>query len=173
VYAGSYEERATNLRIVNLKESEECLLAMVIIGFGEYKDFKLQEVPDAFLARLAEDYSLSISAHEDSDSGALKSTIAIHEEVRRRANGGNVEKRAISRKEMASKLLNTAFRHLSKDYHPDREGGDLEAQKVLAEMRDYLLDACKNIPEPARPGALVIHDPNAYSSEISDDDIPF
>jgi len=147
--------------------------AMIVLGFGEFKNYKLQEVPDAFLARLAESYSLSHSAHESSSKAALRATIAVHEEIQRRAKGGAIGKRAISRREMAIKLVNTAFRQLSKEHHPDRAGGDLETQKVLADMRDYLVSACNKIEEPGCPGAFVIPDPDTSYTEISDDDIPF
>src|ERR1700733_11723700 len=106
---------------------------MIVIGFGEYKNYTLEEIPDAFLAGLAKSYSLSHSAHETSGKVELKATIAVHEEVERRANGGVVRKRAMSRKEIAIKLVNAGFRYMSKQHHPDRAGGDLETQKVLAD----------------------------------------
>lgn len=148
---------------------------MVVIGFGEFKNYQLQEVPDAFLAQLAESYKLSYSAHDHSDKDALRATIAVHEEVQRRAKGGAILKRVISRKELANKLVGAGFRHLSKEHHPDRAGGDLETQKALAEMRDLLVRACNKIAEPERPGAFEIPDPQPYAfeAEISDDDIPF
>jgi hypothetical protein len=144
---------------------------MIVIGFGEYKNYKLQEIPDAFLAKLAKSYSLSHSAHETSGKAELRATIAVHEEVLRRANGGSVQKRPMSRKEIATKLVNAGFRSMSKDHHPDRAGGDLETQKVLADVRDFLVGTCSKIAEPEYQGAFVIPDPEP--AEISDDDIPF
>ena len=144
---------------------------MILIGFGDYKNYKLQEIPDEFLARLAKAYSLSHSAHETSGKPELRATIAVHEEVMRRANGGTVQKRAMSRKEIATKLVNAGFRSMSKEHHPDRAGGDLETQKVLADVRDFLVGACNKIAEPEYQGAFVIPDPEP--AEISDDDIPF
>jgi hypothetical protein len=146
---------------------------MIVIGFGEYKNYKLEEIPDEFLAALAKAYSLSHSAHETSGKTELRATIAVHEEVLRRANGGRVQKRLMSRKEIATKLVNTGFRSMSKEHHPDRAGGDLETQKVLAAVRDSLADACKKIAEPEYEGAFVIPDPEPFSVELSDDDIPF
>jgi hypothetical protein len=146
---------------------------MIVIGFGEYKNYKLQEIPDAFLSKLATAYSLSHSAHETAGNAELRATIAVHEEVYRRLNGGSVQKRAMSRKEIATKLVNAGFRSMSKEHHPDRPGGDLETQKVLADVRDCLVDVCNKIAEPEHQGAFVIPDPERLSSEISDDDIPF
>jgi hypothetical protein len=148
---------------------------MVLIGFGEFKGYKLQEIPDVFLAKLAEFYSLKHSAHDGSGKVELRATIAVHEELQRRAVGGKISKRLPFRKEIATKLVNAGFRHLSKEYHPDRVGGDVEAQKMLSEMRDYLLSTCSKILEPERKGAFVIPDPDSFaqSAEISDDDIPF
>jgi hypothetical protein len=148
---------------------------MVIIGFGEYKDYKLQEIPDEFLNKLAQSYSLCHAAHDASGKDELRATIAVHEELQRRAKGGKISKRLPFRKEIATKLIGAGFRHLSKEYHPDRAGGDDESQKALSGVRDYLLSACGKIPEPERKGAFMIQDPDplAQSAEISDDDIPF
>jgi hypothetical protein len=147
---------------------------MVIIGFGEFKNYKLQEVPDEFLSKLAESYGLSLSAHDHSGQAELRATIAVHEEVQRRVKGGTIWKRLLSRKDLAKRLINAGFRHMSKEHHPDRPGGDLETQKVLVEMRDYLVSTCDKIAEPEYDAAFVIPDPNPYSAaEISDDDIPF
>jgi hypothetical protein len=146
---------------------------MIVIGFGEYKNYKIQEIPDEFLARLAESFSLSHSAHESSGKAELRATIAVHEEVLRRAKGGSVQKRAMSRKEIATKLVNAGFRSMSKEHHPDRAGGDLETQKALADVRDLLVGACNKIPEPEYQGAFFIPDPEPFSVELSDDDIPF
>jgi hypothetical protein len=148
---------------------------MVLIGFGEFKDYKLEEISDDFLERLAKCYSLSYSAHYTSGEVELRATIAVHEELKRRSNGGKISKRLPFRKEIATKLVNAGFKHMSKEYHPDRAGGNAEAQKVLSEMRDYLLLACGKITEPERKGAFVIPDQDNYSqaAEISDDDIPF
>ena len=148
---------------------------MIVIGFGEFKNYKLQEIPDLLLTELAKSYGLSHTSHDNSDKVTLRATIAVHEEVQRRANGGAIWTRPVSRREIATKLVNLGFRHLSKAHHPDKAGGDLETQKVLAEMRDYLLTACNKILEPGHPGAFVIPDPHPYahSTEITDDDIPF
>jgi hypothetical protein len=56
----------------------------------------------------------------------------------------------MSRKEIATKLVNAGFRSMSKEHHPDRAGGDLETQKVLADVRDFLVGACKKMP-PQQP----------------------
>lgn len=77
---------------------------MIVIGFGEYRNYRIQEISDEFLAKLAKSYPLSHSAHEDSDRWRLKTTIAVHEEVLRRKNGGALQKRMLSRKEIATKL---------------------------------------------------------------------
>jgi hypothetical protein len=146
---------------------------MVVIGFGEYKNHKLQEVPDEFLARLAKSFGLSHSAHEASDKAELRATIAVHEEVQRRANGGSVHKRPMTRKEIATKLVNAGFRSLSKEHHPDRANGDQETQKVLASVRDHLVGVCNKMAEPEYQGAFVIPDPELSSAGITDDDIPF
>jgi hypothetical protein len=128
-----------------------------------------------FLAKLALRYSLSHSAHDASGEIELRATIAVHEELGRRGNGGKISRRPPFRKEIATKLINAGFRHVSKEYHPDRAGGDAEAQKMLSEMRDYLLSSCSKIVEPQRKGAFVIPNPDSFAqlTEITDDDIPF
>jgi hypothetical protein len=147
---------------------------MVIIGFGDYKNYRIQEIPNDFLDLLSQSYKLSHSAHNESSSMALRATIAIHEEIQRRATGGAIWKRHPTRKELAIQLVNSGFRQASKEHHPDRPGGNTETQTILSETRDHLLNSCSKIAEPELDDAFVIPDPNGHSwTEIADDDIPF
>ena len=147
---------------------------MVIIGFGKYKGYKLQEVPTDFLSQLATSYPLAHSSHSGSSEPMLRATIAVHEEVQRRTRGGEISRRQMPWKEMASKLVNAGFRQMSRQLHPDMPGGELEAQKALGQIRDRLVEMCREIEEPETPDAFLIPDPDMpYGLEITDDDIPF
>ncbi len=103
---------------------------MVVIGYGKYRNYRIQEVPDGFLDELASFYPLSIEAHSGSEFLDLQLTIAIHEEVLRRRNGGSAMPRQPTARELAVKLVTKGFQILSKDHHPDR-GGSNAAQKTL------------------------------------------
>jgi hypothetical protein len=143
---------------------------MVIIGYGKYRDYRIQELPDSFLRDLGERYKLSYDAARHADDDELRITVAIHEEIHRRAGGGSAVPRQPTAKELACKLVAKGYQSLSKDHHPDR-GGSNDTQRTLNGVRDTLLAACETIQDTEREGALVIADPEA--GVITDEDIPF
>lgn len=144
---------------------------MVIVGYGNYKNYRIDQIPQAFLSDLAVRYKLSYQAHIESDYQGLQITIAVHEELQRRAAGGPVAPREPTAKELAAKLVAKGFQQLSKDHHPDRKGGNERIQKRLNAVREELLKACTQMDdEYPLEGALIIPGP---SPEISDEDIPF
>ena len=145
---------------------------MVIVGYGKYRNYRIQEVPDGFLDELAGRYALSHEAQTGSRYLELQLTIAIHEEVLRRRNGGSAEAREPTAKELAVKLITKGFQSLSKDHHPDR-GGSNAAQKTLNLVRAQLVRACDEIEDHEADGALVVPDPSAAPGPITDEDIPF
>ena len=147
---------------------------MVIIGYGKYRNHRIQEIPDSFLSELAERYRLSHEAQKDADSTELLLTIAVHEEVKRRRDGGPILPREPTAREMAIKLVSKGYEILSKDHHPDRTGGSNTAQTTLNEVRAALLRACEDIKENFE-GALIVPEPRTAASfgGITDEDIPF
>lgn len=143
----------------------------VIINYGEFKDFSLQEASDAFLKELAARYPLNIGEHSASDRAELLITIAVHEELKRREFGGVQVRRRPTKRELACEIVTKGFHQLSKTHHPDRHG-DGETQKLLTLSRDFLHTACKEIEEEYEEGTIFIN-AVAVSAEITDEDIPF
>jgi hypothetical protein len=115
-------------------------------------------------------YSLSHEAQEGAEYRDLLLTIAIHEEVQRRAKGGQLQAKQPSPRELAVKIVTKGYQILSKDHHPDR-GGSEPVQKNLNAVRAQLLEACQNIQDGLGEDDLVI--PPPVESPISDEDIPF
>lgn len=78
---------------------------MVIVGYGNYKNYQIQQVPEALLSELADRYELSHKAQSGSDYETLQITIAVHEELQRRRSGGSV----VPREPTPSRLLKNTF----------------------------------------------------------------
>lgn len=142
---------------------------MVIVGYGDYENYRIDQVPQAFLSELATRYKLSYRAHIGSEYQVLQITIAVHEEVQRREAGGSIQPREPTAKELAIKVIQKGYQVLSKDHHPDRKGGSESTQKRLNSIRQDLLRVCHQMDNEYPEGALIIPGP----PEISDEDIPF
>lgn len=143
----------------------------VMVGYGDFKDYKLIEVPDSFLTELSQRFPLKSDKHEESDWKELFITVAVHEEVERRRSGGIPQKRRPNKRQLAEEIVMRGFHHLSKTHHPDRNG-DNETQKLLTSARDFLQRECKGIEEDYDENTVLIKAP-FVSAEITDEDIPF
>jgi hypothetical protein len=143
---------------------------MVIVGYGKFRNYTIQEIPDDFLTELSNRYPL----HHERQAGAvyrdLQLTIAIHEEIHRREKGGRPHAKQPSPRELAIKLVTKGYQLMSKDHHPDRGGSD-NTQKSVNAVRLQLLKACEEIQDGLPEDALVIPEPSV--SAITDEDIPF
>jgi hypothetical protein len=144
---------------------------MIFVGYGDYKNYRIEQVPNVFLSELAARYKLSYRAQIRADRQDLQITIAVHEEVQRREAGGLIVERELTPKELGIKLVTKGYQALSKDHHPDRKGGNENTQKRLNTVRQELLRACHQMDDEYPEGALIIPEPGA--PEISDEDIPF
>jgi hypothetical protein len=141
----------------------------ITLGYGTFSGHTIPEVPNDVLKELAQRFPLAVGNYDHSDSRLLLITVAVHEEVLRRQSGGEYKKRIPTLKEMATDIVRSGFRHLSKTYHPDRSG-TIEAQRMLTEARDRLLNICGEIQEEHSGDDIVIE---GLGPEISDEDIPF
>jgi hypothetical protein len=147
-------------------------LSSVIIGYGDYQNYRIEEIPEDLLRQLSGRYRLQLSAHLGSDSDDLRITIAIHEELERRRRGGKILAKPLSPRQLAMGIVNKGFQALSKQHHPDA-GGEEAVQKELASVRNRLLTSCEEIPDREINEALIIPSPGILSAEITDEDIPF
>jgi hypothetical protein len=148
----------------------------IVIGYGKYRGYRLAEIPQQLLDELAARFPLRVTEHSTAEYAELLVTIAIHEELSRRANGGQPKRHPPSVRQCASDIIGRGFQQASKDHHPDGKG-DHEAQLRLTRARDLLrrtidsfpdeIDAYSQtlIPEPGQP----VRGP----STIRDDDVPF
>lgn len=153
-------------------------MATVIVGYGEFANHALTEVSDQFLSVLAERYPLDCRRYDASEGESLLITVAIHQEVQRRAVGGHQVKRVPTIRDLASAIVSSGFQQMSKVHHPDRSGQP-EAQLRLTAARDQLRRACEEIVDEGQSEAIVIGPPQPpraappYSSPISEDAVPF
>src|SRR5271165_561211 len=145
--------------------------AMILIGYGQYRNYRIQEVPDTLLSELSGRYQLSHDPQAGAAYDTLQITIAVHEEVRRRQKGGSALPKEPTAKDLAIRLVTKGFQTMSKECHPDRKGGTDAAQKTLNAVRAELLRSCEEIQDD-RVDALMIPEPTPTSSPITDEDIP-
>jgi hypothetical protein len=144
------------------------IMPRIILGYGDYEGHTLPEVSEETLQGLARRYPLKVGGFDSSDGGSLLITVAIHEEIKRRLDGGEQTKSVPTLKELATKLVASGYRQLSKVHHPDRDGAP-EAQRRLNKVREFLVDACDGIADE-NYDAIIIQEPGP---QISDEDIPF
>lgn len=140
----------------------------IVLGYGQFRGCTLAQIPGNALQELADRFPLKSDNYTLSDNTSLLFAVGIHEELRRREVGGAIVKRLPTSRELASQMVAKGFQQLSRTHHPDRNGSS-DVQIRLAEVRDILLNSCKDIPED-ETDALVIPEQGV---EISDDDIPF
>ena len=155
-------------------------MRQVVVGYGECKGYRLNEIPPAFLEELSVRYAMETEQLEPTYDDLII-TLAIHAELKRREKGGNQEPRVPSLRELAHEIVDHGFRQASKIRHPDGKGNN-EAQIRLSSARDKLREACKNIDDDLEDSdAIVITEPRKYAARqggspfdgISDDDVPF
>ena len=128
------------------------------IGFGEYAGYSLRELPDPFLATLRDRFPLDAEKPDPGDSYVLLTTIAVHQELARRAQGGAIQPHIPTVQELEKEIVTKGFRHMSMTHHPDRKG-QLEAQQRLTAARDQFTEMCKALKqEPARDSLVIDED---------------
>ena len=154
-------------------------MSEIILGYGEYKGYKIGEVPAATLEELAKRYPLRLDDHPECET--LLITVAIHGELERRRAGGAQDRRMPTIRELAEEIVSKGYAQASKQHHPDTNGHH-ESQLRLTKARDSLRNLCaemNNISEfdnptiiPA-PASSKFRRQSARSSKLSDDDCPF
>lgn len=157
----------------------------VIVGYGDYRGYRLAELPSTALDELAARYPVQVSEHYRPDYNDLYITVAIEAELRRRKCGGSQQKRVPSLRELALEIVNKGYQQASKGCHPDGKGNH-EAQIRLNQARDQLRESAMNLPDEADDqDSTVIPAPSPPRQErarpirtdfeggITDDDVPF
>jgi hypothetical protein len=146
----------------------------VIVGYGEYSDYLLGELPAHTLEELGARYPLKLNGQSRPEYDELVITVAVHAEINRRKAGGKPERHTPSRRELAQMIVNKGFQQASKHRHPDAAAGYHDAQVRLNEVRDHLLDTCRNIPSDRPKNAVIIPKPSEDDVPyLTDDDVPF
>jgi len=116
----------------------------VSLGYGEYKGFHLNQLPEDILQQLAQRYQLKLQGAPDHES--LLITVAVHGELQRRSQGGKQEQKLPSLMELGSEIINKGYQQASKRHHPDMNGKH-ETHLLLSRARDFLQSACRNFVE--------------------------
>ncbi len=153
----------------------------ITIAYGEFSGHQIPELPDSVLAELAKRFPLEATRYDLSEAESLLITVAVHEELARRASGGRAKRHIPTVKEFAVQIVAQGFRALSKVHHPD-VNGDTEAQRRLIEVRDLLTPLVENIDAERTDEGIRIPSPRpqrtrrappTFSENITDNDVPF
>lgn len=156
-------------------------MSLILVGYGDYEDYRVTELPLEVLEELGRRYPLAIEGDSSPDYDHLIITVAVHAELNRRKVGGQPQAHIPSRRELAQTIVRRGFQQASKQYHPDGAGHH-DAQVRLAKVRDALLQDCEHIPSDRPDDAVIIPAPHiagagvkprAAASSAWDDDMPF
>lgn len=160
-------------------------MPLILVGYGDFEDYRLKELPPEALEKLAERYSLMVAEDFSPEYDDLMITVAVHAELARRRAGGPQEPHIPSRRELAHLIVKRGFQQASKQHHPDGDGHH-DAQVRLAPVRDELLENCVSIPDDRPDNAIIIRAPpekrtaaaraapaRATSSSAWDEGVPF
>jgi len=155
-------------------------MPFIMVGYGDYAEYLLRQLPLEVLEELATRYPLTLSEQDSPEYDDLAITVALHGELNRRRNGEQ-ERHTPSRRELAQSIVKKGFQQASKQHHPDADGHH-EAQVRLSEVREELLEACESLPNDRPENAIIIPPPPAKAAPLrpraakdvfSDDDVPF
>jgi hypothetical protein len=156
-------------------------MPLIMVGYGDYAEYLLRQLPLEVLEELATRYPLTLSEQYSSEYDDLAITVALHGEINRRRTGGQQERHTPSRRELGQSIVKKGFQQASKQHHPDGDGHH-EAQVRLSEVRDELLAACESLSNDRSENAIIIPPPpvkaaplrpRAAKDVFSDDDVPF
>jgi hypothetical protein len=158
----------------------------VLVGYGQFNRYRVRELPNEELQKLAERFPLSLESCQHLEWDGLLITVAVHEELARRARGGEPDRKIPSERELAKEIINKGFKQLSHVHHPDKASGDNTAQRHLLKARDQLTALLEQIEEGEREDDIVIEEPKVPRGRggrstaddnpfggMTDDDVPF
>ena len=113
-------------------------MPVILVGYAEYEDYRVTELPLEALEQLSSQYPLAVAENSSPEYEQLIITIAVHAELNRRKAGGMQQAHVPSRRELAELMVKQGFQQASKRHHPDGNGHH-DAQVRLADVRDTLL----------------------------------
>ncbi len=157
----------------------------ILVSYGKFNGYQLCELPSEELRVLALRFPLNAENCIGREWEELLITVAVHEELKRREQGGEPQKKEPSVRELANQIVSKGFRESSKIHHPDRTG-DNNMQRQLINARDRLLSLVEGIepaydeqdaffvtapPTPGTPEQT--HRRSQDPFDISDNDVPF
>lgn len=153
---------------------------MTLVGYGDYEDYRVTELPLEALEELGGRYPLMVAEDFTPEYDHLIITVAVHAELNRRKAGGQPHAHIPSRRELAQLIIKRGFQQASRQHHPDGDGHH-DAQVRLAHVRDTLLEDCENIPNDRPEDAVIISaprmnravKPRSPASGAEEDDVPF
>lgn len=84
----------------------------MVLSFGKYKDYDLREVPDEYLNWLIDSTSKNLDSYQS-------------ERERR-------DQEELASQSLAQRIIESGFRTLSKQLHPDQGGTDADMRELIA-----------------------------------------
>ncbi|MBI4904689.1 MAG: hypothetical protein HY820_13700 [Acidobacteria bacterium] len=156
----------------------------VVVGYGQYNNYRLTEIPTDLLLQLSLRYPLAIEpTGPHPDQRVLIIIVAIHAELQRRQSGGLQEKHLPGIRELAAEIIEAGCREVTLKYDPagnypkDRKNPLSKAREELQRLLRKVSDDSKGggaISIPAEGKALA-KAPLAisYSAVDYDEDVPF
>ena len=141
-------------------------MPLILIGYGDYEDHRITEIPLEALEELGKRYPFTVAEDFSPDYEQLIITVAIHAELNRRKTGGKPESHIPSHRELAQLIIKRGFQQASKHHHPDGTGRH-DAQVRLAQVRDTLLENCDNMPNDRPEDAVIIPAPRVAKTAKS------
>jgi hypothetical protein len=161
----------------------------ILLGYGQFKSYHLCELPQDELQALSERFPLTVEKCQNLDWNEILITVAVNEELARRAHGGKAEKRRPSERELARDVISKGFQQVSKQHHPDKQSGDAAVQNRLTAVREQLLLLVSQIAEDSDlEDTIFICEPPSFrgrrdnadrdndpfgGTRFTDDDVPF
>ena len=154
-------------------------MSRIVLGYGDYRGYRLEEVPQNTLNELAGRYPLQV---KEASHAELLITIAIHAEINRRASGGKQEDRPPTLRQCAEEIITRGHQQALDERYPHHKGSDKELHTRFTRARDELRKKLNSIPIdidehklmfiPAQ-GKPVKGRPPEIFTDITDDDVPF
>src|ERR1035441_7564293 len=91
-------------------------MPVILMGFGDYLGYRLSELPETILSELAERYPLSVRDQVLPELNEMIYTVAVHGELKRRADGGKQEKHRVSVRDLGKSIVGKGFQQASKQH---------------------------------------------------------
>jgi hypothetical protein len=158
-------------------------MARIFVNYGQYQNYRLEEVPAVVIEHLARRYPLDAKRYTATQGVLLLTTVDIHQELSRRRSGGEVAAKHLSQRELVKSIILNGYEQLSKEF-PSNHNGNKEARQRLDQARDQLLKFINGLAQDNREGDIIVTndkvklwsrkpEPEDFETSIDNDALPF